>query len=61
MRQKFSEQPLTREELAKLVGQVKNVKVEAKDADLWRGQAKEMLEAAGGLWADAAKRIEAVA
>lgn len=61
MRQKLSEQPLTREELAKLVGQVKNVKVEAKDADVWTGQAKGMLEAAGGLWADAAKRIEAVA
>lgn len=58
MRHKLSEEPLSREELGKLVGQVKKVKVEAKDADVWRDQARGMLEAAGGLWADAAKRID---
>jgi hypothetical protein len=61
MRHKLSEEPLSREEVGKLVGQVKKVKIEAKDADVWRSQAKGMLEAAGGLWADAAKRIDSAA
>jgi len=61
MRHKLSEEPLSREEVGKLVGQVKNVKIEAKEADLWRSQAKGMLEAAGGQWADAAKRIDSAA
>ena len=58
--QKTKQEPLSSQELAKLVGQVKKVKIEAKEAEAWRIKGKGMLESAGGMWADAAKRLEAV-
>jgi len=36
------------------------VKIEAKEGEKWRSEGKGMLESAGGIWADAAKRLEAV-
>lgn len=61
LRHRAQQQPITQPELAKLVSQIKNVKIEVKEAEAWRKQARGMLDAAGGIWADAAKRIEGAA
>lgn len=37
---------------------IKKVKVEVKEADEIRKEGRGILERAGGIWADAAKRIE---
>jgi hypothetical protein len=58
--EKTQQEPLSKEELSTLISSIKKVKVEVKEADQWRAQARGMLEGAGGMWADAAKRLEAV-
>jgi hypothetical protein len=58
--QKTKQEPLSSAELGKLVEQVKKVKIEAKESEAWRVKGRGMLESAGGMWADAAKRLEAV-
>jgi len=42
------------------LGEVRKVKIEAKEGEKWRVGGKGMLEGAGGIWADAVKRLEAV-
>jgi len=58
--QKTKQEPLSPKELTKFLGEVKKVKIEAKEGETWRVSGKGMLESAGGMWADAAKRLEAV-
>jgi hypothetical protein len=58
--QRTKQEPLSPKELTKFLGQVKKVKIEAKEGEKWRGEGRGMLESAGGIWADAAKRLDAV-
>jgi hypothetical protein len=58
--QKTKQEPLSPKELTKFLGEVRKVKIEAKEGETWRIGGKGMLEGAGGIWADAAKRLEAV-
>lgn len=58
--QKTKQEPLSPKELTKFLGEVRKVKIEAKEGETWRVGGKGMLESAGGIWADAAKRLEAV-